>query len=237
MNDTKSVGVPVTAGAGPAPVRSLRRIWVFEDHQCFRALLADFIGGLPGVESVRTGDETEELFAAVRAGTVDMVLLDLQLRGAGGFKILEELRKLERPPVVMILSGEATAHSINLALRLGVVGYLQKTSPLEEIGVALERIRGGGTYFGQGRARELAETVVKEAGGSDLLPMTLREVDLITRLVHGATVKEVAQDQGLSKFTVYKMRTQIMLKAGVHNQRELVAYALRNGLMDPAKVR
>jgi DNA-binding CsgD family transcriptional regulator len=33
------------------------------------------------------------------------------------------------------------------------------------------------------------------------------------------------------------MRTQIMLKTNVRNQRELVDYALRNGLIDPAKVR
>ena len=230
-------GLATTEPSAPQGVRPLRRIWVFEDHECFRELLADFIGGLPGIESVRTGDDIEQLFAAVQAGEVDLVLLDLQLRGAGGFRVLEDLRQLSRPPAVMILSGQATAHSINLALRLGVVGYLQKTSPLEEIGLALEHIRQGGSYFGQGRAREIVESVVKELGGKDHLSLSLREVELISRLVHGSTVKEVAQDQGLSKFTIYKMRTQIMLKTNVRNQRELVDYALRNGLIDPAKVR
>ena len=35
----------------------------------------------------------------------------------------------------------------------------------------------------------------------------------------------------ISPFTVYKMRTVLMEKIGVKTQRELVDYALRNGLM------
>ena len=219
------------------PPRSLRRIWIFEDHQCFRQLLADFLHTLPDTEVVGNEDDEEQLFAAVDAGLVDLVMLDLNLRGAGGFRVMERLQQRSKPPAVLILSGQATAHSLNTAIRLGAAGYLQKTAPLEEILPALEKIRQGGIYFGEGAARQLAERVASGMAAKGAGDLTQREVELLTRLAHGASAKELAAERNLSRFTIYKMRTQLMRKIGADTQSDLVTYALRIGLMDPALVK
>ena len=144
---------------------------------------------------------------------------------------MEALMLRASPPAVVILSSEVTLHSVNTAIRLGAVGYLQKTAGLDEIETALGQIRLGATYFGQGIAREIGAEVkrrLERRGNSDL---TTREVRLLSRLARGDNAKELGAAMNISPFTVYKMRTVLMEKIGVKTQRELVDYALRNGLM------
>ncbi len=217
--------------------RSIRRIWIFEDQQCFRELLAEFLGLLPGIEIAGTGEDEDQLYTAIGAGAVDLVLLDLQLRGAGGFHVMERIRQRENPPAVLILSGQATPHSLAMAIRLGAVGYVQKTAPLEELLPALQAIREGRLYFGEGTPRELAQRIINAAPSACGVELTQREVDLLTRLVHGVTAKELAAEWNRSRFTIYKARTRLRLKINARNQQEMVAYALHNGLLDPMLIR
>jgi DNA-binding NarL/FixJ family response regulator len=221
----------------PAVPRPDLRLWIFEDHQCFRELLADYLRTLPGITVVGTLDDEEQLHAAVAAGQVDLVLLDLHLSGAGGFQVMERLRQCAPAPAVLILSGQATLHSLAMAVRLGAVGYLQKTAPLQELVPALSAIREGRTYFGEGVPRELAACVSSNAGSPSVAELSQREVDLLARLAHGASAKELAAEWNLSCFTIYKARTQILRRINARNQRELVAYALANGLLDASLAR
>jgi DNA-binding NarL/FixJ family response regulator len=206
-------------------------IWIFDDHQCFRDLLSDHLSTLPQTWVVGCGDDRAKLFAAVDRHDVNLVLLDLHLPDTGGFGIMETMMLRASPPAVVILSSEVTLHSVNTAIRLGAVGYLQKTAGLDEIETALGQIRLGATYFGQGIAREIGAEVkrrLERRGNSDL---TTREVRLLSRLARGDNAKELGAAMNISPFTVYKMRTVLMEKIGVKTQRELVDYALRNGLM------
>ena len=206
-------------------------IWVFDDHQCFRDLLSEHLATIPRTTVVGCGDDREKLFAAVDRHAANLVLLDLHLPDSGGFGIMEALMLRANPPAVLILSSQVTPHSVNTAIRLGAVGYLQKTAGLDEIETALDQVRLGCTYFGQGTARAIgAEVQIKlERRGS--LDLTTREVRLLSRLARGDNAKELGAAMNISPFTVYKMRTVLMEKIGAKTHRELVNYALRNGLL------
>lgn len=213
-----------------APAGTLK-IWVFDDHQCFRDLLSEHLSTLPQTSVVGCGDDREKLFAAVDRHEANLVLLDLHLTDSGGFGIMESLMLRARPPAVVILSSQVTPHSVNTAIRLGAVGYLQKTAGLDEIETALGHIRQGSTYFGQGSAREIGTEVMLKLEKRGSLDLTTREVRLLSRLARGDNAKELGEAMKISPFTVYKMRTVLMDKIGAKTQRDLVSYALRNGLM------
>lgn len=206
-------------------------LWIFDDHQCFRDLLSDHLSTLSQTSVVGCGDDREKLFAAVDRREVNLVLLDLHLPDSGGFGIMEALMLRASPPAVLILSSQVTPHSVNTAIRLGAVGYLQKTAGLAEIETALGQVRLGCTYFGQGTAREIGTEVKLKLERRGNLDLTTREVRLLSRLARGDNAKELGAVMNLSPFTVYKMRTVLMDKIGAKTHRELVDYALRNGLM------
>jgi len=206
-------------------------VWIFDDHYCFCELLSDHVSTLPQTSVVGCGDDPEKLFAAVARNEANLVLLDLHLPNSGGFGIMEALMLRANPPQVMILSSQVTPHSVNTAIRLGAVGYLQKTAGLEEIETAFDHIRRGCSYFGQGSAREISQEVTRKLERRGNQDLTTREVRLLSRLARGDNAKELGAAMKISPFTVYKMRTVLMEKIGAKTQAELVNYALRNGLM------
>lgn len=225
---SETLALPVDRAATPSGILS---IWIFDDHQSFRDLLSDHLSTLAQTTVVGCGDDREKLFAAVDRHEVNLVLLDLHLPDSGGFGIMEALMLRASPPAVLILSSQVTPHSVNTAIRLGSVGYLQKTAGLEEIEAALGQIRLGCTYFGQGSAREIGTEVRLKLERRGHLDLTTREVRLLSRLARGDNAKELGAAMKISPFTVYKMRTVLMQKIGAKTHRDLLNYALRNGLM------
>lgn len=229
MNNAPETSALPEISAAPPP--QCLNVWIFDDHQCFRELLSDHISTLPQTSVVGCGDDREKLFAAVDRHEANLVLLDLHLPDSGGFGVMEALMLRANPPQVMILSSQVTPHSVNTAIRLGAVGYLQKTAGLEEVETAFDHIRRGCSYFGRGSAREIGHEVARKLERRGNQDLTTREVRLLSRLARGDNAKELGAAMNISPFTVYKMRTVLMDKIGAKTQAELVNYALRNGLM------
>ena len=63
--------------------------------------------------------------------------------------------------------------------------------------------------------------------------LTARERQILNMILSGQTNKEIAEALGISAKTVDKHRTSMMQKVGVHSVSQLMAYALREGLIDP----
>ncbi|WP_374351972.1 response regulator [Chitinimonas sp.] len=56
----------------------------------------------------------------------DLVILDINLPGTSGLDVLASLKKLEKPPLVIMITSEATAERVSAALKLGSNGFVVK---------------------------------------------------------------------------------------------------------------
>jgi HD-GYP domain-containing protein (c-di-GMP phosphodiesterase class II) len=63
--------------------------------------------------------------------------------------------------------------------------------------------------------------------------LTAREVDVLTRLAHGATTREIAADIGLSPKTVDNHTQSIYAKLGVKTRGGATLFAMEHGLLRP----
>jgi two-component system OmpR family response regulator len=116
--------------AGRAP-----RILVVDDDADLRGLIADFLGqnGL----DVRAAANAVEMDAALAAGPVDLIVLDLMMPGEDGLSIVRRLRGGDRPPIIMLSAmGEDTDRIVGL--EVGADDYLAKPCNPREL---LARIR------------------------------------------------------------------------------------------------
>ena len=110
-------------------------ILVVDDDDAVRALVQEYLGQ----NDFRvTGSATgTQLMDAFRAGVVDLVLLDLRLRGEDGMQLLRQLRAESQIPVI-ILTGRAEEADRVMGLELGADDYLTKPFSPREL---LARIR------------------------------------------------------------------------------------------------
>ena len=115
----------------------MARTLVVEDNadslKLFRAVLAlrgHAVTGLSG------GDE---LVALVRKEPPDLILLDVQLPGADGYQLLEQLRReIPALPPVVALTAHAMSGDRDRAMAAGFDGYLTKPIDVASFGQTVE---------------------------------------------------------------------------------------------------
>jgi len=62
-------------------------------------------------------------------------------------------------------------------------------------------------------------------------PLTARQCDVVRLVAQGKTVRQAAQELGVSVKTVDTHKTNLMRRLGIHNKAELVLWAVNEGLI------
>ncbi len=74
-----------------------------------------------------------------RQGSVDLVLLDLELPDGNGLDILPELLRIAFPPEVIIITGAGDDRGAELAFKYGAWDFIRKPFLLEEVSLPITR--------------------------------------------------------------------------------------------------
>jgi two-component system, LytTR family, response regulator len=112
------------------PVRCL----IVDDERLARASLRALIEALPGVEVAGEADRPKSAIAAVKELRPDVLLLDVQMPGGGGFAVLQALEN--PPPTIFVTAFDQYAVR---AFEVNAVDYLLKPVEPERLAQALER--------------------------------------------------------------------------------------------------
>jgi two-component system nitrate/nitrite response regulator NarL len=164
---------------------------------------------------------------------VDVVLLDLALgEGRWGLDLLPELQRCSR--AVVVLTGETDERLLGDALLAGCLGAVPKSAPVADIVEAVraaaagERlpVRWADPAWAAASRRDRVEQRQRLA---DFDRLTGRERDVLTNLVEGRDVGEIAQEAVVSVATVRSQVRGVLTKLGVSSQLQAVARARRAG--------
>jgi len=75
---------------------------------------------------VRQASNGAEAIEAYRAGKADIIFLDLTMPVMDGFEVLETLRKEDLNTFVIVVSADYQPKSVERALALGAMAFIQK---------------------------------------------------------------------------------------------------------------
>ena len=99
------------------------RVLVVDDEAGVRESLRML---LHGECEVATAESADAALARVGEAMPDLILLDLVMPGRSGLELLEELRQLDDPPPVIVLTATKTVTTAVEAMKLGAVDYVTK---------------------------------------------------------------------------------------------------------------
>ena len=208
------------------------KVLVADDHAVVRQGLKQILADTMGMKVVAEASDGAAVLERLRGGGVDVVVLDLSMPGISGIEVTKQIRR-EYPSVyVLVLSIHSEDQYAVRVMRAGASGYLTKESAPDELVAALRRVSEGHKYVSGSLAEKLA---IGLESGIDREPheaLSDREYEVLRRLALGQTVGQIADELVLSAKTVSTYRSRLMRKMNMHNNAEVVRYAITHGLID-----
>jgi DNA-binding NarL/FixJ family response regulator len=199
--------------ASPAHVR----VAILDDHPVVRAGTAAIVEGAPDMTLAGMAATIDEARPLLDREVVDVLLLDLRLGQEFGLSVFEG-SGTSLPAIVVATSYDYPQY-VEAALRLGAVGYVLKTAPVNELLQAIRRAATG----------KLSFDVMPGRTPGALSP---REREVVAALVDGLSNDEIAGRLGISAKTVESHLHRIFERHGVASRTELAMRALRAGWLE-----
>lgn len=203
---------------------------VADDHAIVRAGLRDALEKpglveIDGIEVVAEVGDGLSAIAEVRKHRPDLLLLDVSMPLAGGVEVLVEVRRWSPDTKVVVLTGVSAVGLVSDLVEAGVDGLFSKASSNEEMYEKLPNILRGRRHIAKQFVNILEENPKP-------VILTDRERQTLNLIIRGRSNKEIAEGLGISVKTVDKHRTSLMQKLKVHSLPQLMALALKEGMID-----
>jgi DNA-binding NarL/FixJ family response regulator len=155
-----------------------------------------------------------------------------------GLEFLRQLPGACSGPQVVVLSMQGAEPIVQSALSAGARAYVLKSDAARDLAAAVSAVADGRMFFTTSIATAMVAAYT--AGTSQLRPeprspLTPRETQVLRSVADGKSNKEIATQLGISVRTVETHRGNILEKLDLHSVSDLVLYAVRSGLCDPAR--
>jgi DNA-binding NarL/FixJ family response regulator len=206
-------------------------IWLIEDNDSFRDILARVINQQPGMSCDHDFASCEDALAALRRETApDVILLDVGLPGMSGIDGIKRLRDAAPNVRVLMLTMFDDHDKVFRSVCAGASGYLLKTTPPDKITAAIREVLEGGAPMNAHIARMVLDRFAALSAPTEDYGLTDREREVLQLMVNGLIKKEIADKLSLSYHTIDSHLRNIYQKLHVHTRAGAVVKAVRERL-------
>ena len=221
------------------------KVLVIDDHPLVQEGVAAALEALGHEVSVIAAADSEQGLAAAAANPdIDLVLLDLALPGMSGLGVISALHQRFPSLPVVVLSALEDPENIRTAIASGAMGFVPKSAQTRVLIGVLQQVLEGNvsipSTLGAGAPVTTPGSAPGSSGGAglggagtepDVALLTLRQLEVLSRLCQGKTNKQIATELGLSEKTVKAHVTAIFKVLGVVNRTQAVLVARRIGMV------
>lgn len=220
---------------------------IVDDHPLFRQGVADTLSLEEDFRILGQAETGEEGLAMIRALLPVVAVIDVNLPGLNGQQLTRQVVGEKIPTRVLLLTAYDDAEQKIHAMRVGAAAYCTKDIKPEKLVDIIRQIADGKYVVGDAiiESSDVDRWISKHIDGAirpysdpgePYLPLSAREMEVLTYVTKGLSNKEIALQLGISHQTVKNHVTAILRKLGVEDRTQATVYALRRGwvrLHDP----
>lgn len=209
----------------------MTRILIADDHAIVRQGLRQVLALAPELELLGEAKNGWEVIEKVRAGDIDLLLLDMTMPGPSGVELVKRVREEAPRLPILVLTMHGEPQIAGRVIKAGAAGYLTKDSEPENLIAAIRLVAAGGHYIDPGLAARMVFDAVPAETETPHKTLSDREYQIFLMLVDGRGVNDIAQELHLSAKTISTHKFRLMQKLGLDNVSDLVRYALKHELV------
>ncbi len=201
------------------------QVVIADDHAIVRNALKEIVNEIDHTSVVSEAENGFEAITLAKSIKPELLMLDSVMPLARGMDVYSEVRRWSPQTKVIVVTGFTSVGHLADWIEVGIDGLFLKSCPPQEIKTGTELVLNGSVY------RSNAVTAILEEV-TERPTLTLRERQVLHLIARGQSNKEIADQLSISSKTVDNHRTRMMSKIGVHSIVQLLAYALKEGLLD-----
>ncbi|MEI7537744.1 MAG: response regulator [Comamonadaceae bacterium] len=192
-------------------------IYVVDDDEAVRDSLQWLLEGKE--YRVRCFDSAESFLSRYDAREVACLIVDIRMGGMTGLELQNRLIEARSPLPIVFITGHGDVPMAVDTMKKGAMDFIQKPFKEDQLVTLVERMLD--------QAKDaFAEHQCAANRGALMARLTLREAQVLERIVAGRLNKQIADDLGISIKTVEAHRANIMEKLNANTVADLLKIAL-----------
>jgi DNA-binding NarL/FixJ family response regulator len=210
------------------------RLLIVDDHEVVREGLMAALSKDARFTLVGGASGAAEALDLARRERPDVAIVDMHLPDVPGHELCRQLRGLLRDITVIALSSYLTEEAVRNAIRAGASAYVTKAAGLQELRAVLDEVCAPGERRSADAlnvtqiVRRLEQLVESRSDTSTPTPQQARVLQLAAEgLTYGEFAKRLMISESTVRFHIQKLK----LKFETNSKTELVARAIRSGLI------
>jgi two-component system NarL family response regulator len=216
------------------------RILIVDDHILFREGLTGLLRSQPDMDVVGECGTVHEAIEQARQIKPAVVLMDFSLPDGTGLEATRAILADHPETSIIFLTVHDNDERLIAAMRAGAKGYLLKNLSVSKLLASLRALERGEAAI----SRIMMARILEEFAApvqpavpqpSPLVGLTSREIEVLQELADGITNQEIATRLYISENTVKNHIHNILEKLSLHNRREAIDFARKNGLYTGAR--
>ena len=219
--------------------RTVIRVVLVDDQPLVRAGLQRILATDDGFVVVAECADGAEALRTLEGlpGGVDVVLMDVRMRGMDGVEATRRIRAGDGPPVLVLTTFDDD-EVLWGAIDAGAAGFALKEASAEDLAAATRAVAGGGAWLDPAvtpRVLQAARTATRpgRAGAARVAELTDREHEVLRAMATGAPNREIAARLFVSEATVKTHVGSIFAKLGVRDRAGAIVFAYQHGIAEP----
>ena len=204
-------------------------VLLVDDHELVRAGIEALLNTAEDITVIGAAKSGEEAIDKIAALSPDVVLMNINMFGTGYIDACRRKTDVK----IIALSVDSDSPIPPQLFKLGVLGFISKDSPADEIIKAVHKVMAGERYLSANIADKLATSGLPGYDESPFSKLSRRESEVVTLILQGKSIKEMSDLLILSDKTINTYRYRMYDKLNIKNDVELTRLAYKFGRLDP----
>lgn len=172
---------------------------IIDDHPLMRQGIRQLMESTEKFNVIGEASNGFDGIELVKSNEVDLIILDLNMKGLSGLETLVELRKSEVDARIIILTVSDAPNDVFGIMNAGADGYLLKDTDPDDLLMQIQRIASGEVVLS-----DTVKQIFDEYSQDDcsIAQLTSRELDVLRELAKGLSNQDISVQLNISCETV-----------------------------------
>ena len=202
----------------------MKKILIIDDHAVVREGIRSALEKRERFHIFQAASKSEAI-AQITKIAPDGIIVDINLPDGNGIEIVSWVRSISSTIAIVVLTLNEQSDFLLASMKAGASSYIHKSAPLSELLAALDFALASPTSFA---AKEFSLAVTRKSEQFSLSP---RELQIVTQLHRGETLKILAGSLFISEATLKTHLSSIYRKLEVKNRLQAIEKVRSAGII------